>query len=228
MRQSPKKNRIVLTVVMMLILILAGIQIFFWSNEKGKELNTDGKFPIENFQRQLDRIETRVSANDRKSSYIGMKVNELENRRVAGDGESEDAAASSMPDTVDEDLMSPEETEKKVEELAQRKISFIEDSLDNEPRDNSWADSAVESFYQVYADDSYTDLGLNIDVECKSTLCQIDFSILNEAAREAGIKKLLVDAPWKSEGFTSFNIETGSGTFYLAREGHKLPDPSSN
>ena len=222
MKQSNVRYRGVLVFLALIVVTAIGMKVFSWSRAEETIKDSEESNLIDVLQKQVNQMKSRMAANERKSSYIGMKVNELRTQEDELEKQEERTDEDVEPNSSKE-LMTPEEMDAHADALAQRQISLLEETLDDEPRDGTWSDNAADLLLQAYTGDSYKELGLDIDVECKSTICQVDFSINNENNRESGMKMLVVDAPWKSQGFTQYNMETGVGTFYLAREGHELP-----
>jgi hypothetical protein len=63
-------------------------------------------------------------------------------------------------------------------------------------------------------------------------MCKVTFSFAEGASdsdMEAGAKEMTVKLPWAGEGFMKLDTNTREGVFYVARDGHELPnvDPST-
>jgi hypothetical protein len=71
-----------------------------------------------------------------------------------------------------------------------------------------------------------------IDLQCRTTLCRLEVAAdeveADGTSFDRGFRKLILHAPWQGEGFghvASPDNPSPTAVFFLAREGHALPQP---
>ena len=78
----------------------------------------------------------------------------------------------------DENILmdSPELQEEEIELQTQAQINVMQNTLEAEPMDKDWSDSAVTSLYDAIQSDSSAALAI-VDAECRSTLCRVNLAL---------------------------------------------------
>jgi hypothetical protein len=129
------------------------------------------------------------------------------------------------------DLLAQQEAARQAEARIQVQEALIEETLVTETADASWAPAAESALADVLQREELQALQL-VSMECRSTLCRIAITP-NASATDGGsfdenIRKLLLFAPWSGQGFGRVDPDGPSPTavFFLAREGHPLPQPT--
>lgn len=122
----------------------------------------------------------------------------------------------------------PEQAMEAERNRADEVLENFEDTLDSEPRDAAWADSAE---YQIeHALDEFNPGGRAqvVDTKCGSTLCMAELEFADRDSAEELRHHISIGEEF---GFTRRTSEAGETplrqVFVLARPGHALPMPSS-
>ena len=97
--------------------------------------------------------------------------------------------------------------------------SMVQDSKS----DPEWSMEARESLYEAFAADETHSIYLE-NAECGATICQATLYLDGTTEFEDRYNEILSLSPWSSQAFAQIDDESGSIEFYLAREGHELPD----
>lgn len=105
----------------------------------------------------------------------------------------------------------------------------INDKILNEDVDVNWSVSAKGQITSMFSSENLTGLEL-VDLDCRSTLCKIDISIVDEGgtyrddfvSAETAVDKLTRVAPWPGEAAMEINSEGTNAVIYIFRRGHML------
>ena len=107
--------------------------------------------------------------------------------------------------------------------------AVIEETIRREPADPTWAPTAQSALAIVFQSGEVEALRL-IDVRCRTTLCRVEVAADEDGADgtsfDQSFRKLMLHAPWQGEGFGRVgppDSPSPTAVFFLAREGHALP-----
>jgi hypothetical protein len=141
-------------------------------------------------------------------------------RTVVREGSQGAAAPGSAAPADPEPELTPEEAQYRTDVIVQAQDKLLADSFAAEALDPEWSKKAAESMLTVYSGEAFN--ALSLDAECRTTFCRVSFSFDKpEGALQS--RELMYRTPWPAAMNSTVNTETRQGTFYLAREGHVLP-----
>jgi len=152
-------------------------------------------------------------------------------REVHTAGPQEPAAADQAPTVhaATDQKASPEQvTPLSVEEREHRdqlyfdaQVELYEDAYHSENPDPEWADDAAQKIRETYSAETFSALKLSVD--CRGTLCRMDFEYSDPVAGLPAIRELTTVHPWLGYRETHYDLETKRGTSFFAREDYELP-----
>jgi hypothetical protein len=120
--------------------------------------------------------------------------------------------------------VSPEQLQRNALVIA-RQTELLEARMRDDDRDERAA-SAETALVSAYAKAEFG--GGPVDVACRTSPCKIALGAGETDEVRAEVQHMSVAAPWSAPGFMLFDSDRHRVTFYLAREGHTLPEvPSS-
>ena len=99
--------------------------------------------------------------------------------------------------------------------------SLLNDAWQQESPDLRWAPRAVDLLHYTYQGEEFRDV--EMQTECKTTLCRIVVKGANELAGQTAVQRITQLSPWPTSGIANYDIEKREGRVYLAREGFPLP-----
>lgn len=161
----------------------------------------------------LERVQSNLT---KKLELLESKIAEIrENQHLAVlneyDGNNNQNNNTEMHPEIKEDALGP----------IKEDIDLLE-TIQSEPVDVEWSDSATKALYNSVQKNATGSVEI-INVDCRSTLCRVEF-FLNTPFKEEGFKELeKISPPWNGEGFFEFDENSGLAVMYIAREGHSLP-----
>lgn len=134
--------------------------------------------------------------------------------------------------TAEAEPPSPEDLERQEEQASaeiQAQENELQQTLVTEQVDPEWSQGAVTSWTEIFQKEELKDTHLG-NIECRTTLCRVTPTdpAQGAVAFEQGFRKLMLFAPWQGQGFGKIENPDGQApmaVFYVAREGHALPEP---
>lgn len=90
-----------------------------------------------------------------------------------------------------------------------------------EARDPAWSDTAARTLRDKYSGDAFRDVQLAVD--CRSTMCRIDFAFSDADAGHKALRALLSSPAWDGKRFYHLDGDSNEGFCYVSRPGHELP-----
>jgi hypothetical protein len=116
----------------------------------------------------------------------------------------------------------PEEAEYRAGVVVAANDKALSDAYSNETLDPEWSGSAAVTLRSTYEGAGFE--GVTTEIGCKSTLCRVDFRYEDGPNGESNWRNIMHRMPWSGSGRATFNAETRTGSFFIAREGHDLPN----
>lgn len=173
--------------------------------------------------------------------HSDRRLTELNDQMAALKNELTQLQASVQPPVADAEPLSAEEVERQEEQASaaiQAQESELEQTLVAEQLDPEWSQGAVTSWTEVFRKEGMKEEIKEIElgnIECRTTLCRVELTPTDPArgaiAFEQGFRKLMHFTPWQAPGFGKIENPEGQApvaVFYMAREGHALPEPFDN
>lgn len=200
--------------------------------EKARGERPPPKPEMEDVQVSKHDLDRAVAAMNRKMAALRAQLIQLKHAQASRIAEH--ASPTAMPTRDAEAAADPrarQEAARQAEAQAQAQVARIEETLATEEADASWAPAAESSLAEVFQHEELQGLQL-VSVECRSTLCRIDIaanvSVADGSSFDEDLRKLLLFTPWSGQGFGRVDPDGPSPTavFFLAREGHALPQPT--
>jgi hypothetical protein len=194
-----------------------------WRGYRHDTLETTGE--IRALQEQLSTLQTKARDVRRRSAPpvdTALPDSTPVVATAPASGRPTTPAQTTETPLPTQEAVSPELAEHRREAMNAALLSTFEKTHAVETPDPEWAPTARSSLEAGYAQEDFK--GLNIKVDCRSTMCRIDFDYPDspegiEPARRVGRVR-----PWAGRGFTRVNTETREGHVYLARHGFDLPE----
>jgi hypothetical protein len=121
----------------------------------------------------------------------------------------------------DESDLTHEERDHRLKVINETRRDLCEKTYAAEPRDPEWSAKATQSLRESYGTEQFKSLRLSVD--CRSTLCRVDFSYEDPTLALGAIQSLFATSPWSGTRFSHYDQETRKGSSYVAREGFELP-----
>ena len=118
--------------------------------------------------------------------------------------------------------MTPEERLEQAEAAGREQLDVIEETARAEHVDPEWAPAATLALHEAFSSEEMAGLEL-IEANCRTTLCRVDVWIDSSLTTEENQRRLMRASPWN--GYVLFEIsgDPPGATYYLAREGERLP-----
>jgi hypothetical protein len=105
-------------------------------------------------------------------------------------------------------------------------MELLHTKFEQESYDGRWADQAIGKLVEVYKGEMFK--GVNVTrADCRSTMCRFEVRIDSPDTAAVAVRLLALKAPWSGQTLINLNTETGIGLAYLARNGHDLPQVTS-
>lgn len=141
--------------------------------------------------------------------------------------EPREADASPSPAADPTSELTPEEHEHRLLVFNQARLASCEKAYAAEARDPEWSASAVQTIRDKFSDETFKPLKMSVD--CRATLCRLDFSYENAETGLNASRAMMATGPWSGTRFSRLDQEKREGTVYLAREDFDIPsvDPAS-
>lgn len=108
----------------------------------------------------------------------------------------------------------------------QRQVELLATTFEQQATDPTWSRAATGSLRKLYQGKEFA--GLTTQVECRSTLCRVNFSYSDPNRGGAAVQRVIVSRPWKGRAFTRHDTRAHSGLLYIGREGTKFPHVDSS
>jgi hypothetical protein len=124
-------------------------------------------------------------------------------------------------ETEPEAQLSPEEREHRATVYHQAKSTECERVFSQEGLDPEWSAPAQETLEEKYASEEFR--AVRSQVECRSTLCRVEFAFDEGQEGLQASAQLQERMPWSGRSYLSTNLEQRSGVIFVSREGHTLP-----
>jgi hypothetical protein len=132
------------------------------------------------------------------------------------------SAPHALQSAAEPEELTPEEVEHRAKVVADARTKACEDAYSAETADPDWSARAAQSIRERYSSEEFRDLRLSVD--CRHTLCRVDFSFDQAQSGLQAVRKLVESAPWEGTRLTRVDVETRTGSSYVAREGFDIPD----
>lgn len=183
-----------------------------------------------NLRKQLSKIESQMTQLQFDIQYLM----DNQNKTVSTPEPNDQHITENMPvttKTTESNEYKPSTKTKQHEKLpAQDNESEIKEReelmeimvQDNES-DPEWSMEARQSIYEAFSADEINSIHLE-NAECGATLCQAKLYLDGTTNFEDSYSEILNRTPWSGQGFAQIDEESGRIEFYLAREGHELPN----
>lgn len=148
------------------------------------------------------------------------KDGELSPATGAGESRPPRPAPPVAPTPLPGPSFTPEQLQKNTEMIAIQ-TELLEQEMREGERDEGAA-SAEKQLMTVY---SKPEFGSGpVEVQCRKSLCKLSLGAGDTDEVRAEVQHMSLSAPWSAPGFMLTDSEQLRVTFYLAREGHKLPE----
>jgi hypothetical protein len=136
-----------------------------------------------------------------------------------------DASPPAAADPTSE--LAQEEHEHRLLVFNQARLASCEKAYAAEAPDPEWSASAVRTIREKFSDDTFKPLKMSVD--CRATLCRLDFSYENAETGLNASRAMMATGPWSGTRFSRLDQEKREGTVFLAREDFDIPsvDPAS-
>jgi len=131
------------------------------------------------------------------------------------------ARTASTP-VVTEAEPTTEERQRHQEAVNAAKQAAFEHTLANEARDPEWAPQAQRTVEAALSKAAVP--GLNYQVDCRSTMCRVEFDYSKATDTMQAARQASHVHPWVGHGFFRVDTENHNGHTYLAREGFDFPE----
>jgi len=167
--------------------------------------------------------------------------NELAQFKRAQNQKLTQLEASAQAPIPEAEPLSAEEVQRQEEQASaaiQAQENELEQTLVTEQVDPEWSQGAETSWTEVFQKEVMKEELKEIqlgNIECRTTLCRVELTPTDPdqgaVAFEQGFRKLMLFAPWQGPGFGKIENPDGQApvaVFYMAREGHALPEPFTN
>lgn len=107
-------------------------------------------------------------------------------------------------------------------EQVHNELDYLDRTIQSEPIDPSWTDSAVTMVQDSWLHDP--ELGFTVqNVECRSSLCRFEMGFEGSVSQDS-FNDFAERLPWIGEVFFHLDdTQSGNAVVYLAREGHAMP-----
>lgn len=176
-----------------------------------EKTNNSKVVEVENKQKD-NSIEIQNSLQDLRSQYAKLNK-EIERLRQQKSMENSNPLEEAQLTMAEQDAV---EQQQRVENLM-----LMEETLYSEPVDDTWSLSSEMAVMDSLANVSDQ---LNVEsVECASTLCALHIAGNGNSAGSDVMHSFSRNINWQGEMTMQYDLNTGKGVAYLAREGHSLP-----
>lgn len=165
-------------------------------------------------EQQLAHLRGQVAA-------LGSTVAQLRQQPASGAPASATAAGAAGTGAASSD---PRDLAEQARAFRDAELHLLQDTFEQEPRDASWAATAIQQIGKAYAAPDLA--GVTVEPDCKSTLCRLElrFQSADDASRLA--QQLSLRTPWPGAGYVHFDADTLRGVYYLTRQDHPLATAS--
>ena len=183
-----------------------------------------------NLKSQLSKIESQMTQLQLHIQYLmGNQKKTVSTQESSNQSINENTLVNTK--TIESNEYEPSAKMKEHEELMvqdnESKIHNREELLQSMAQNNEsnpeWSMEASQSIYEAFSGDENNSIHLE-NVECGATLCQASLYLDGTTDFEDSYSEILNRSPWAGQGFASIDEESGLVEFYLAREGHELPN----
>lgn len=117
---------------------------------------------------------------------------------------------------------SPEEELQRAETYARTRASLLEETLNSEPLDSTWASLAQTAIGDAFHLPDLAGAQL-VEAECRMTICRTKL-MLSEGTMSRDIFRDLIQlSQWPGESFAQIDPQSSELVIYLSREGHAFP-----
>jgi len=108
----------------------------------------------------------------------------------------------------------------------QRQVELLATTFEQQAADPEWSRDAAGTLRKLYQGKEFA--GLDTQIECRSTLCRVNFSYSDAKRGRAAVQRVVASHPWKGQAFTRHDTRTHSGLIYIGREGTVFPHVDSS
>ena len=124
-------------------------------------------------------------------------------------------------DDTPQQSASDEPLEASVESEHEQFYRTLTEAVASEARDGRWAARAEGQIHDAII--AIEGIEVEVDVDCRSTLCALNVETHTVAYRDEMLERLPSIVPWPSQGYFKFETkESTAGTIFVAREGEEL------
>ena len=169
-----------------------------------------------------------------EAASLRVELSELKATRTAGPPPVESVAQRSVDATAPARLdpsvqarnaalgrLPPAEREKLLEQVHQAQAQLLSETFDKERVDSTWKAQAEASLNDLYRKAEFAEL--NASIECKSTLCRVQFKYADAKRGKAAVQRLLTQPPWPGKAFTRNDWQNHDGFTYYGRQNRPFP-----
>lgn len=163
---------------------------------------------------------------DRELDALRLEVARMKSAPAAAQKEEDPAKGSADENTSTASIPrvaepSAEERQRHYDAVHTAQKELLRRSFDEQPTDASWSAEARAQLTALYRTPELRALSTRVD--CRTSLCRVDFSYADAAAGPSAVRYLIGHRPWPGRGYSSYDTEKKAGFYYLVREGHEMP-----
>ena len=122
----------------------------------------------------------------------------------------------------DQPAASPEEQAAAMERKAQLQLDTLEDQLNHEAVDSTWASEKVTALHTAFQREELLDIQV-LETKCAATLCRLDLAFDPSVPPEDSLQRLSHHRPWDGQAFVTVGSD-GHARIYVSRNGYDLPE----
>lgn len=172
---------------------------------------------------ELQRLQLQLKALS-QSAQGKEEVREirtiLRERTIVAESPVVGELMASSPTVNHAPKLSAEEKAHRDSLIAAAQTNVISEAYERERSDPSWSEGATDMLTKSFSSEDSD--GWTTRVECRQTMCKVEFGWDDDTVGQAG-NPVRRTRPWPGRGFSNVDLETKSGSMYVAREGFDLP-----
>jgi hypothetical protein len=183
-----------------------------------------------NLKSQLSKIESQMTQLQLHIQYLMGKTVSTQESSNQSINENTSVDTETIESNEYEPSAKMKEHEKLMESIVHDNESkthdreeLLQSMAQNNESNPEWSMEASQSIYEAFSGDENNSIHLE-NVECGAMLCQASLYLDSITDFEDSYSEILNRSPWPGQGFASIDEESGRVEFYLAREGHELPN----
>ena len=206
--------------IVFIVIFCVAIIVFFLFFKAPASSESDETKEHRNERERIHYAEKSSLENEQtdiKTAFLNSPQNNLENDIVRFDEKIAGSNTKSGQDSNVELL----EGRRKLEETAfKNQFNVLAKTVAEESIDLEWSIQANKLLYEKL---QVSDVFKQVDVQCKSTICEIDIEFSKPNNSGDGLEELEDDLPWNGAVFWRIEPEGKHCTMFISREGHRLP-----